>query len=98
MRQGAQGFLAALPQISVELAGPELGKVGGQATGIARDGHLVVVEHHQQIFIHMGGVINRLKGHAGGHGAIAHHRHGAALLAQLLGGHSHAQGSTDRGA
>ena len=95
--QGAQGFFAALPQIGIELAGPEFGKVGGQTAGIARDGHLVVVQHHQKIFIHMGGMINRLKGHTGGHGAIAHHRHGAALLAQLLRGHSHAQSSTDRG-
>src|SRR6185437_2845307 len=69
-----------------------------QGTDVFGDGHVVVVEHDQQVHRQAASVIERLEGHAGGHGAVTDDRHRAARLAFALGGDRHAQGSADRGA
>ena len=46
----------------------------------------------------MGGMIDGLKRHTRGHGTITHNRHRATLFTELIGGDSHTQCRTNRGA
>ena len=62
------------------------------------DRHLIIVQHNQQVFVHMRSVVNSLKSHARSHGAIAHNRHGFTFIAKLRRRHSHAECRANRGA
>ncbi len=96
--QAREDLLAALAHAGVGAAGDDLGQVVGQATDILGDRHVVVVEDHQHVGVDVGGVVERLEGHAGGQGAVADHRYALALLAFQTGGNGHAQRRTDAGA
>ena len=72
--------------------------VVGQAADVARDRHVVVVEHHQHVGADFRGVVERLEGHAGGQRTVTDHRDGLALFAFQTRGDCHAQGGADRGA
>ncbi len=97
-RQAREDLLAAFAHARVGAAGENLGQVVGQPADVARDRHVVVVEHHQHVGADFRGVVERLEGHAGGERAVADHRDGLALLAFQTGGDRHAQGGADRGA
>ena len=96
--QAREDLLAALAHAGVGAAGDDLGQVVGQAADILGDRHVVVVEDHQHVGANVGGVVQRLEGHAGGQCAVADHRHALALLALQTGGDGHAQGRADAGA
>ncbi|MNE00106.1 hypothetical protein D3C80_925030 [compost metagenome] len=97
-RQARQHFLAAFAHARVGAAGKDLRQVVRQATDVARDRHVVVVEDHQHVGIDFLGVVQRLESHAGGQCAVADHGNGLARIVLQAGGDGHAQGSTDRGA
>jgi hypothetical protein len=96
--QARQHFLAAFAHAGVGAAGEDLGQVVGQATDVARDRHVVVVEDHQHVGVHFRRVVQRFEGHAGGQCAVADHRDRLAIAVLQAGGNGHAQRGADRGA
>ena len=90
-----QDLTAALAHVQVGFAGENAGEIGSEASDILRDRHAVVVQDHQHVFAGMRGVIERLEGHAGGHGTIANNGH---HLAIVRGAKCHTQCGTDRSA
>ena len=97
-RQTRQHFLAAFAHAGVGTAGEDLRQVIGQATHVARNRHVVVVEDHQHVGVHFRRMVQRFEGHAGGQRAITNHRNRLALTALQAGGNRHAQRCTDGGA
>ncbi len=73
-----------LPLAGVEMPGHEPREIPVERAHGRRDRHVVVVEYHQQIGIHHAGVVQRLKGHAGRHRAVADHGDAVALFALQL--------------
>src|SRR5262249_35145307 len=69
-----------------------------ERTHVLRNGHVVVVEHDEQIGRQRSGVVQGLERQAGRDRAIADHGHHAAALTSLRGRHGHAERSADRGA
>ena len=96
--QAREDLLAAFAHARIGAAGEDLGQVVGQAADVARDRHVVVVEHHQHVGADFRGVVERLEGHAGGQRTVTDHRDGLALFAFQTRGDRHAQGGADRGA
>ena len=75
----------------IELPAHQLRKVAVERTDRRTDAHVVVVQDDQQVAVGHAGVVQRFKGHAGGHGAVANDGHGAAVLALVFGRQRHAQ-------
>ncbi len=74
-------------------------QVGRERADVRVDGHLVVVQHHQEVLLlQVPGVVQRLEGHAGRHGAVADQRDHDAVLAPMQLAPGHAEGGRDRGA
>jgi len=96
--QARQDFLAALTHARVGAAGKNLRQIIGQATDVARDRHVVVVEDHQHVGVDFRRVVQRLERHAGGQRAVSNHRNRLALAVLQAGGNRHAQRCADRGA
>ena len=97
-RQVLEDALAHLAGAVVEAAGEQPREVLVEGPHRRRDGHLVVVEDHQQVGVaDVAGVVEGLEGHAGGHRAVADHRDRPAVLAAQAGGLGHAQGGGDGG-
>ena len=63
-----------------------------------RDGHLVVVDHDQQVEGQGARVIQGLEGHAGAQGPVADDGDDVAPLPRQTGGDRHPEGGADRGA
>ena len=80
-RHTAQNALAGLACRGVKTPGKQAREVFIERTHRRRDRHVVVVENDQQVGVGNPGVIERFKGHAGGHRAVADDRHSAPLLA-----------------
>ena len=102
LEQGRRGLEHTLAHVfggGVELAAHQPGQVAVQRTHGRADGHVVVVEHHQQpgVMLHAR-VIQRLEGHTGAHGAVADDGHGIPVFTLLLRCQGHAQRSRDGGA
>ena len=57
---------------------------------VFRNGHFVIVEHHNHFFVQCTSVIQCLEGHAAGHGAIANNSHHIVILLLQVPGHGHA--------
>ena len=66
------------------------GQVFGQGAHIGGNRHFVIVKNHQQVDVHITGVVERFKCLPGSHGAIADNRHAAAAVARQFVGHCHA--------
>jgi len=92
-----QDFFGALAHGDIELAGPDLGEVGGHAALVVADGHLIVIEDHQHIGPFVPRVSQGLEGHAAGDGAVAYHGDNFARYALLPGGQRHAHRGGDAG-
>ncbi len=97
-RQPRQHLLAAFADGGVELAGHDPGQMVVQRPDILGDGHLVVVEDHQHVFMDIAGVVERFEGHPCGNGTITDHCNDLATQPFALGGDRHAKGGTDGGA
>ena len=95
----AEQFLAAFADRVEGAAAGHAAEHLGQPADVLADRHLVVVQNHQQIGfgIHAAGVVQRFVGHAGGHRAVADHRHHPSVAAAAGGGDRHAQRCRNRG-
>ncbi len=93
--QAREHFLAAFAHAAVGAAGEDLRQVVGHAADVARDRHVVVVEHHQHVGADFRRMVECLEGHAGGQCAVADHGDGLALLSLQAGGNGHAQRGAD---
>ena len=72
------------------------GKVFGQRAHVGRNGHFVVVQNHQQVYIaHVARVVERFKGLPGGHCAIANNGNAAGIAAVQFVGNRHAECCAD---
>ncbi|MNS80830.1 hypothetical protein D3C72_1145270 [compost metagenome] len=97
-RRHRQHLFDALLGGRIELAAQEPRQVAVERAHRRRDRHVVVVEHHhqRQVLVHAG-VVQRLEGHARGHGAVADHRHRDAFFTERARAQGHAQCGRDRG-
>ena len=97
-RHRAQHGLADVLGRGVEVAAHQLRQIAVERAHRRADGHVVVVEHHQQARVALdAGVVERLEGHARRHGAVADDGHGLAVLALLPRRQRHAQRRRDAG-
>ena len=91
-----QGGAPRVPEPVVEPAGEHPGEVVAHRAHGGRDGHVVVVEDHQQIqVLERSRMVQGLEGHTARQGAIADHRHAVPLHALAACRKGHAQGSAD---
>jgi hypothetical protein len=65
--------LGGLAHLERGALGPQPRETGRQRAHRGGDRHVIVVEDHEQAAVHVAGVVHRLIGHAGGHGAVADH-------------------------
>ena len=79
------------------MAGDEPRQIGRHRPGRRRDRHVVVVEDDDEPRAHRPGVVHRLIGHAGRHGAVADDGHDIVDLVRKIARHRHAEGGGDRG-
>src|SRR5699024_12194888 len=72
-----QHLLAAGLEAVVGARCPDAGKIAVEPADVVGDGHLVVVEDDQHVGPAVGGVVEGLEGHAGGHRTVADDGQGA---------------------
>ena len=97
-RQVLRNRLAQPTHVLIGAARHQPGQIGAHPADRGGNGHVVVVQNDHQLAIgRLGGVVHRLIGHAGGHGAVADHGHDAVLLALLIARGGEAQGGADGG-
>ena len=61
----------ALFQPCIEVCRPQFGQILGHASYIFRNRHMVVVQYDDKIGLQMGGVVQRLIGHASSEGTVS---------------------------
>ena len=96
-RQFLADRFGAVAQGAVGLAGNEAGEIGAHGAGRRGDRHVVVVEDDDEAGVERAGVVHRLVGHAGAHGAVADDRDDVVGGARQIAGHGHAEAGRDRG-
>ena len=84
-------------QTEIFAAGHHAREIGGQPANGRRDGHVVVVEDHDQPVAGLFGIVHRFIGHAGAHRAVTDHGDAAPRAVLHLVGHGKAQRSRNRG-
>ena len=84
-------------QHAAHIAHHVAGQVFGESANIGRNRHFVVVQNHQQVNIHIAGVVQRFKSLAGGHRAVADDGHAAVRFARQFIRHRHAERGADGG-
>ncbi len=77
--------------------GNQPGEIGGHRPHRRGNGHVVVVEDHNEPRMHGPGIVHRLIGHACRHRAIADHRNNMVVAAGEIPRHRHAEPGRDRG-
>ena len=79
----------------LEALHPSLGKLAAQkrrqGPDVAGDGHLVVVEDHDEVLAKPAGLVQALVGQARGHGAVADDGHDLVVQMRHVPGRGHAQ-------
>ena len=96
-RQTLGELLAGFAQRSIGAARDEPGEIGRHRPDRRGDRHVVVVEDHDEARMQRAGIVHRLIGHAGRHGAVADHRDDLVGAAGEIAGHRHAESGRDRG-
>src|SRR5580700_6829304 len=84
--------------MSVHRSRERLGKVVRERAYVLRDGHVVVVQHDEQVRRQGAGVIEGLEGHAGGEGAVTDHGSDAPAVALTGCRDRHSESRAYRGA
>jgi hypothetical protein len=108
LHRAADGAIEALAEIGgellAEIADAGIGRARGKPrqivahrAGRRRDRHVVVVQDDDEAGIQRAGIVHRLVGHAGRHGAVADDGDHIALFARKVARHSHAEAGRDRG-
>ena len=93
-----QHLLAALAQMRIHAPRQRSREIIRQGAHVLRNRHVVVIQDDQQIRRQRAGMIEGLKGHAGGQRAIPDDRDRASILAASCGRHRHTERRADRGA
>ncbi len=89
-------FLAELAEAHVAAAGGETRKISAHRARRRCNRHVVVVEDDDQAGIEGAGIVQRLIGHAGGHGAVADDGDHLAVGLRQFGGNRHAEAGGNR--
>ena len=100
-KQGRRAFKHLLAHVfggRIKAPTHQLSQIPIQRAHWRADAHVVVVQDDQQFAIFHARVVERLKGHARRHGAVAYHGNGIAVFTLLPRGQGHAQSSGYRGA
>ena len=72
-----------LAQAQEALTADDARQIGAHGAHRRRDGHLVVVQDHDQARFARAGIVHGLVGHAGAHRAVADHRHHVPVLVAM---------------
>jgi hypothetical protein len=96
-RRAVNQLLQLLTHPVVEGARANGGEILVQRSHVRRDGHLVVVQHHDHIAVRMTRVVERLEREPARHRAIADDRHHFVLLAEEVASCRHPARGRDRG-
>ena len=97
LRQLLGELLRGLAQAAIGAARDEPREIGRHGADGRRDRHVVVVEDDDEARMHGAGVVHRLVGHAGRHGAVADHGDHVVLPPVEVPRHRHAEAGRDRG-
>src|SRR5512133_4307350 len=84
--------LHLLFQVPEVATGHLAGDKRGEGAHVLRYGHFVIIENDNQVFLKVAGLIERLKGHATGQGAVTDYRDGMVLSTGQVGRSRHAKG------
>ena len=90
-------LLAPLAQAPIGPAREKPRQIGRQRADRGRDGHVVIVEDHDEARVHGACIVHGLIGHARGHGAIADHRDDIVLASLQIARDGHAKARRNRG-
>ena len=96
-RQALGELLGGLAQRPIGVARHEPRQIGGHGAGRGRDGHVVVVEDHDQPGVARARIVHGLIGHARRHGAVADDGDDIVAPALEVAPHRHAQPRRDGG-
>ena len=98
LRQMAAELLGRFAHRAIGAAGDEAGEIGRERAGRRGDRHFIVVEDDDQARMHRAGIVHRLIGHAGRHGAVADDRDDIVVGSSAkVRGDRHAEAGRDRG-
>ena len=86
-----QGLLGVLLESVVAFGRPQLGQVGMDASHVAGDGHVVVVQNNDKVGLPVSGVVEGLVGHAACQGSVADDGNDLIVLSQKVSGLDKAQ-------
>ena len=92
-----QHLLANFFGIGIKPAAHQFMQVMVQGSHGGADGHVVVIQDHQQVAVGGACIVQGLIGHARCESAIANDGHSFALTAHLLGRHGHAKSGRNTG-
>ena len=90
-------LLGDVAQMQIGAARGDAGEIGRQRAGRRRDRHVVVVEDDDQALVARAGIVHRLIGHAGAHGAVADHADDVVVALREIARDGHAEAGRDRG-
>ena len=96
-REAASQIARQLTHRLIGLGGEQARQIGAHRTDRRGDRHVVVVQDDDQPRMHGTGVVHRLVGHAGGHGAVADHADNVVVALVEVAGHRKAEPGRNRG-
>ena len=97
LRQALGELLGDVAQVQIGAARGDAREIGRERARRRRDRHVVVVEDDDQALVARAGVVHRLVGHAGAHGAVADDADDVVRAALEIARHGHAEAGRDRG-
>ncbi len=96
LAEAARQLLPDIAQLQIGLSRGETGEIGRHGAHGRRDRHVVVVEDDDEPLVARAGVVHRLIGHAGRHGAVTDHGDDVVLPVGEVAGDRHAEAGRDR--
>ena len=94
--EGLGHLLGQVAQGQIGFRGEQPREIGAHRAHRRGDRHVVVVEDDDQAAVHRAGIVHRLIGHAGAHGAVADDGDDMVVAAVEVACHRHAQPGRDR--
>ena len=96
-RHQAGKLLGKIAQAPIALRRHRTRQIVGHGADRRCDRHVIVVQDDDQAFVHGAGIVHRLIGHAGAHGAVADHRDHMEIIAGKIARGRHAEPGRNRG-
>jgi len=85
----AQESCQPLPGLVEPTVGTDAAQIIAEGPHVVGDGHLVIIEDHDNVPAQGADVVQRLKGHAPCEGSVPDHRHHLVVLAPQVPGNDH---------